>query len=305
MAIFGPTVEVNPPKRTQRMGRILETVQVHVPEEMSQNERDQLFFQSGVGAERWKMGVEWRPDGLCLPAWSWGDYCQTEEDVKDEGRIDTNAIGTAYPITVGGSYTCSTFSGETLDERVAHAWRAMELGQNWQIERELWSGAIATQQGTGNFFLTNGDAEDLTGDGVDPLTWTTALARLQSELVTCLGDATGVIHMSAYAFSLYTVSGQVYKDPETGVFRDCFGNVVVAGAGYEPDNEPEFSTLYGTGPIVVLLGVPQVVGSNETVATDRQVNDVTVRVEREASVVVDDCCVLSVDADFEWPVPAT
>jgi hypothetical protein len=169
----------------------------------------------------------------------------------------------------------------------------------WQIEREFWTGVLATAGNYPNNFLANSadpNFVDLTPGGGPP-----SIARGQQILEDYLQQngfgGQGMIHVQAQSapnlLSARLVDG---PRPDTQQLLSVLGNIIVPGAGYPgtgPDNE---APATGTAWIYATDVVEVRVDSDENVkvfpetfaeALDRKTNLVRFRAEKFAAATWD------------------
>lgn len=197
----------------------------------------------------------------------------------DDGSRSAGAAAPSTNTTAGiGSYTnapvntvippllvvedfCSASGFEQRDFK-GRALRLLDNATPQALEKEFWTGALATAKGYPNRFLTDANIVDLT-PGAGPPSIARGLQILQGALATCGFGGQGMIHVQAQTapnlLSVRRVGNLLY---------DIFDNLVVPGVGYP-----------GTGP----GGAAPAAGTAWMYATDL----VAARVEDEGTVFPD------------------
>lgn len=206
------------------------------------------------------------------------------------------------PFTIEAIDRCTTF-GYLKHDVEARAVAALEACTQQALERELWTGAIATANGyTTNRFLASPDSQNITPGSTGDADGTAVkirygLALLEGALASCGCGTRGTIHVThdvASALQLKAVDNHL----ETAV-----GNYVVAGSGYTgtgPDGATPATGqwIYATGPVNVRLGRSLPIGDSMAQQVDRTNNTWEVHAERPAAITWDGCCAFAVHVDL-------
>jgi hypothetical protein len=234
--------------------------------------------------ERWE-------DGLTFPANAQGrirlyDPCGGPDVVLLDRPAD--APDDVDPFVVQTWHTCSTGTARPSDEDRAQALEQLDALTPFAVERELWTRDLARVSALPNRGLTATAADvaagltravDLTptpGTSVSPIA---AVGLLEEALGAHLGRSYLHVGLRGATFLPATADGNV--------LRTKLRSVVVPGSGYPgtgPDGTaaPAGSTwVYGTGPVTVWLGAPNVPADGAEVI-DRNTNTRTIRAERLA-----------------------
>ena len=156
---------------------------------------------------------------------------------------------------------CSTWG---LDERdfKGRALRLLENAQHQALEKEFWTGALATAKGWPNRFLADANVTDLTPGGGPPSV-TRGQQILQDALASCGFGGQGMLHVQPQ-----TAPNLLGARRVGNLLLDVFDNIVVPGVGYP-----------GTGP----NNVAPAAGTAWMFATDL----VQARTEEEGTVFPD------------------
>lgn len=254
--------------------------------------------QNAAGDERWGNGILF-DSAACGGDVAVYDICAPagRADSTGGGVIDVEAFIISAPMK------CSAMGANPLDLK-ARAKRKLLACQSKAVEKELWSGALMTN----NPRLAHPDASDFGG----PLDPTDALAVLEQVLADCGCGSRGVIHATVKTASLLTSKGLIEAKDEPGfrrpVLQTKLGTIVVSGSGY-PGTSPSgagggtgtTNYMYGTGSVKVLLGEPVVYPEDLSMAVDRATNTIIFNAERPAIAFFNPCCHVAVSVT----VPAT
>lgn len=193
-----------------------------------------------------------------------------------------------YPFDVKTTIQASTMGTRPADLLV-DATRALDVVLQKNIEREFWTGGIASQLTAPipNRYLAQTGSVNVTPGGSTTVGVKTkhGVALLER----ALGDATigskGVIHATRDVASvLENVSNK------TGVLTTQLGNFVVAGSGYTgtgPGNTAvteHLRWMYATGPVTVRVGKVNVVPEEVGQAIDISTNTIKYFVDRPAAI---------------------
>ena len=267
---------------------------------------------------RWQAGITFEPvgcgqyGGFHVPCNPGGET--PESLTVKSAEVPSVAIVEYEPYTVWHADACSTatfqsrdFSGRALARYVAN--------ESAYMAQELWDGAVATGAGYPNFYLANGDSDDV-GNGV-AFTADLALARLQDAAFSSGGYAGRVmVHAPRDIASLWYRNGIVRR--EGALLVDAFDNIVVADGGYSgtgPEGQTRTDSaawIYATDMVQVRRdGQVKLLPSTEEVmagaAMDRDVNFVEWRVERLVAAYPAGCLHLAIEVDLcanECPEPS-
>jgi hypothetical protein len=175
------------------------------------------------------------------------------------GNYTNQPIQTCIPWVLVVEDWCSTFGFSERDFK-GRASRLLENAQDFGLEREFWTGALAQQQGWPNNYLT-GISNNLT-PGTGPPSVKRGQQILQDYLKSSGFGGRGMIHCEPQTVP-DLLTAQV--NPGDEEIEDLRGNKIVQGSGYP-----------GTGP----GGSTPSTGTTWMYATDM----VAVRVEDEATV---------------------
>lgn len=203
--------------------------------------------------EDWVRGITWAPEHHREAIVR--DPCDNTAVIP---RGTNLAIQVAIPYLILVDDACSTFGFSERDFK-GRAKRLLENAKHKAVEKEFWTGALATDEGWPNAFLTNKETvTDLTPGGGPP-----SIARgiqiLQDALAECGFGGQGMLHVQRQtASNLLTV---IEDDPHFIVdddgMHDMFGNIIVPGVGYPglgPENKAPAagsSWIYATDMVAV------------------------------------------------------
>lgn len=141
------------------------------------------------------------------------------------GPYGNLAINTCIPWVISALDSCSSFGFEERDFK-GRALRLLENGTPQALEREFWTGALATAAGWPNRFLTDSNLVDLTPVGGPP-----SVARgqqiLQDYIATTGFGGQGMLHCQPQ-----TTPNLLNARRVGGLLLDIFDNIIVPGTGY-------------------------------------------------------------------------
>jgi len=251
----------------------------------------------------WGNGITWRPDACAPPDDPYWWICPEGEGETAVAAYETMALGEqaevhrVRPFTIWTGYQCSTF-GFLAQEAEPRARRLLEAKQSQILEKELWTGAVATLAGFPNDFLDNAPTA-LGTFGIVP-----ALAELEQAASAVSGVA--VIHAQPRVVAAWASQYLVTPSPSGRQLRTAQGTLVIPGSGYTGITQASVpsateSAAFVTGMVGVYLGPVRISSADETSSRDNSagspadsdvdttVNTMVVRVERTAAVVFDNC----------------
>ena len=250
-----------------------------------------------TNGDRWQAGLAWRPEA-CEPPTNpyWWTCADTGGAAPATTKVsqDPEAVVRYRPVDVWVGVKCGNMAAGDEFEREAR--RALEAFQSFLIERELWTGAIATLASFDNDFLMNAPTA-INGAALTP--YVTALGELEQALATCQPGQVGMIHAQPRTVTTWIQNGLVTPEPNGRRLRTALGTIVVPGAGYPGTGTglaaatKDASFAYGTGLVRVFLGPVEVFPDFE-----RSQNTQIVRAERAVAAVMDECCLVSVQVDL-------
>lgn len=217
----------------------------------------------------------------------------TSERVEVNNFSDSGVNITASVVVGSGSFTrtyipfqievrlrTSTF-GVTTSEVEQLAKTYMDIVTQKAIEREFWTGEIATAAGfTENRFLTGPTATALVGGHAPRVD----LGLLEQSLADCGIGEVGVIHIPHSVAAVLDLDIHKKGYPETKA-----GNKVVVGSGYVNET-PLTPTMVATGPVEVTVGPIIKMWQTEQEAVDVTTNTVEHIFTREAAVTWSNGC---------------
>ncbi len=263
-------------------------------------ERSLLTAARPAPAGRWENGLTF-PSAVCGAVRLWADCTDETVDLIDRAPIQ---LPDYDPFVIQSWYTCSTGTSDTREQTRQIATDLLETLTPYAVEHELWTGSMARAGELPNrsFVATDDDvadrdlvrATDLTpaasaSTGVSPLY---AVGALEHALGSYPGR--GFIHAA--------LDGAAFLATQTALdgklLRTKLGSVLVPGAGYPgtgPDGDaaPDGTTwVYGTGPVTVRLGTPEV--PDDGMSIDRDTNTLEVRAERIAAATWDGCALFAI-----------
>lgn len=250
---------------------------------------------------RWQAGVTWNPE-QCGVSGRFAVDCDggTDELVAERsGRIVN-----ADPFGIFAADECSPFGFQSRDWN-GRATRQLEATQSYQIANELWTGTLSTAEGLDNQALTDSTSDTLTNAPALPVE---AFACLEQGLAECSKGRRGMLHVTPQALVHLVTNYTVVR--EGGQFVSPLGNIVVADAGYDgsgPGGVPAGASqwMYATGIVSIVLepAATLIPGSlddaqNFARALNRADNTLTVRAEKLAMYLWDQCCHLAAEVDL-------
>lgn len=223
----------------------------------------------------------------------------TPEDKAVERGID---YCTSDPFTIYSVFQCPPV-GLGVEGRKAFeiANARYDAFYERELEEIFWTGvtvdgAIEPSLATGNSSCAL-DVVDLTPVGcVSGVTPTAAIAALESALADCWpGEA--VLHANYGLFPYLAEARQVHLEGE--FIRTASGNRIALGAGYPGTGPANVAAaagttwMFGTGGIIAWRSDKWVWPENVSEATDRAINNVTVRVETTWAFAFT-CCLFAI-----------
>lgn len=253
---------------------------------------------SDGGVDRWIAGYEFQP----YPCAGGGDdggtvICAGSPAFAPSGGLP--GVVQTDPVLMWESMSCSTLTNNAaeLRERVANRLLA---STSHRLEVEFWAGAVGAA--SGNQYLADvGSMVKPNGNTATPLVH--ALAALQASAGYIGQGSRLMIHASPYTASLWFAAGVVTVDA-SGVLLDAFGNVVVAGTGYDGtgtgvvfgSNAAHWA--YATTVVNVRLSDVETVDATNT-RIDRTNNVDISTASRVGAATWDDCVHVGVKIDHE------
>lgn len=190
-----------------------------------------------------------------------------------------------YPFEVRTTINASTM-GVTPAEILDRATEAINVVIQKNIEREFWTGAIASKVSPENRSLSQTDVTNLTPSGSS----TVGIRAKQglAILERALGDATigskGVIHATRDVASVLDCSNH------DNALVTKLGNFVIAGSGYTGSGPSDAAApagmawMYATGPVTVHIGSLNVRAEDVGQAVNSSNNSIQYFVDRPAAV---------------------
>jgi len=251
----------------------------------------------------WGNGITWRPDACSAPTNPYWWICPEGEGETAVAAYQTKALGEqaevhrVRPFTIWTGYQCATF-GFLAQEAEPRARRLLEAKQSQILEKELWTGAVATLAGFPNDFLDNAP----TALGTFPIV--RALAELEQAAAEVSGVA--VIHAQPRVVAAWASQYLITPSPSGRQLRTAQGTLVIPGSGYTGSTQGSVasateSAAFVTGMVAVFLGPVRVGSADETSSRDNgagspadsdvitNTNSLVVRAERTAAVLFDNC----------------
>lgn len=204
-----------------------------------------LAQQPDASDPRWIGGYTYSPE---LPSRTARTRSMITDSVgQNVGSAEQSASVSTIPVLLTAEDQHSGFV-QTSEDWVARITRILEMYSSKLLERELWLGEIARQDGLPNRVLATNETRVIT-----PSSGPIAPQKAVSLLVGALGDAGmgGVMIHAPKRIGLQLPDG--WRNEQT--FSD-FGFVVVAGTGYPgtgPDGNGD-NWLYATEMVNVRLG---------------------------------------------------
>lgn len=167
------------------------------------------------------------------------------------GSYTNTPVVTAVPYLVIAEDSCSSFGFEERDFK-GRALRLLENSLPQALEKEFWTGALATAKGYPNNFLTNpASVVDVT-PGSGPPSVARGMQLLQDALQQCGFGGQGMIHVQAQ-----TAPNLLGARRVGNLLLDIFDNIIVPGVGYPgtgPNNvvpSPTTAWMYATDLVAV------------------------------------------------------
>lgn len=249
---------------------------------------------------RWEGGFRFQPRDCDLndelPIVGSCDVMSLAPDDADSG-VAVTVDGTAF--FPWEAARCSTV-GSTLDEVTGRVTERLGRTTSYQLEKELWTGAARRAEAAAGQYLTDGTADELSSGDPRPLAY--ALAELAQSWGTCSRGQRAMVHCTPKTAMLWVSAGVVFRD--AGLLVDAFGNVVVAGAGYDgsgadhvPDDTGDTAWAWAT-PLVSVWMSETVVASRDADRVDVTHNVDTAVAFRASGVFYDPCCAVGVNVDL-------
>lgn len=234
-------------------------------------------------------------------------------DVKKDYDGDQSPLQ-YQPFVVEVPYTCSSWGFEANDYR-GKALRQLAAGTGKAVEREFWTGELNPANINLRFWTPAANIVN-PGGWAAPVAVNVALglALLEQALASCATGSRGMLHAPPVVVQRMAQWYLIDDDSGCDNDEDCRlltrsrGDIVVAGAGYDPLVGPFAAVpapaateawVYATGMVDVRLGEPMIYPETMAEALDRATNTVTYRGERTAAVNPDGCCMFAVLVDFE------
>lgn len=254
------------------------------------------------GDNRWERGLRYLPEqcGVDTIAKTAGD-CDTGFAGFDDA-LDFPGTVDYRPPYVAVATECSAIGGQAAIDLVEErAQRLLLLSETAGIARELWRGdvAIAANPDLPNDYLGKNPTQILSGVTTRLLK---AFAELEQALADCSVVGGNTIHVAPRVVP-YLANLRVIERLPDGRLVTNQGTLVVADPGYDgsgpgqasPDATGATSWLYGTGPVDVRRGAPQMLADRNQI---RSRNDFVVYAYRPFAATFDPCCHLAVKADL-------
>lgn len=231
---------------------------------------------------RWQLdGVQWAPEqhgeGGAVEIACAGD----SPDGKPLGTHPD--INSAAPFAVYADDHCTSLGSVERDFE-SRARRQLAAVQSYLIAKEFQLGTLRDAAAGGTALSENValvDAQDIAPGGT-PLA---ALATLEQALADTFHGARTMIHVTAGTFVELAAGLAIYQPPGGQRWFSVGGSVIAMDAGYGPEGSDIF--MYGTALVSVRLSDPVLTPPTIEQATDRATNDIEVRAERLALVVLD------------------
>ena len=248
----------------------------------------------------WATGIVHEQDQKGLPANPYWWVCHEAGGAApgyDKGTGTGEDLVRFRPFDVYHGFSCSANQPIPLAEREARARRLLASVLSAAIERELWTGTVATTAGFPNDYLENAPT-DLGDFGPRR-----GLAELEQAAATVQAGAPAMIHAQPRLVTAWAAAGLVTPTASGRQLRTAMGTLVVPGAGYPgsgPDGTPgaTHSWAYITGLVRVWLGPVRVTGLGPS-ELDTSVNDRVVRAERAVVYSFDDALKHAVYIDLQ------
>lgn len=210
-----------------------------------------------------------------------------------------NAATVAFtPYGIRAEDRCSTLGFEARDY-IGRATRQLEAVTGKQVEKEFWAGAQTQASATGNQYLTDGTAVDVTATPGTAMTRQAGFEALEEALAGCGYGPRGMIHCQP---QVLPSPNQFALRREGNMLLSNLDTVVVPGVGY-PGTSPAGATptagttwIYATPLVDVRLSAPILVpdpaadGDWRFQALDRERDDIVIRAMRFAAATHDGPC---------------
>lgn len=249
--------------------------------------------------QRESVGFTFEPESC--PASGVGNPDPCNED-NDKPIPDGTPTVEAEPFYVWAGDKCSSFGSRDRDWQ-GRARRQLAATISYQVAHELWTGDQATEQGSPNMFLASPAADELTDGPVSPQD---ALALLEYGLGQCAKGQRGVIHATAALVTEWVGASLLHR--EGASLLTALDTIVVMDAGYDgssPSGQPAEDGdqwAYATGRPIIRISPEVVIPDTLAEALNRRTNKIEYRVEREAAISWDGCCLLAVEVDAPFPL---
>lgn len=257
--------------------------------------------------DRWLNGFAYAPEN-CAGAGA-GEACNPDDVEKS---VPTNLDEVAFiPFVVYAGDRCSPF--ELGRDWPGRARRLLEASEQYQIEAEFWSGAIAQNHNAGlagddpdrwpNRYLADNSQADVlnVAPTFGSMDATNALACLERALGECGQGQRGMIHATREVVTIWTARNLITREGNLLVSPN--DNIVVPGTGYDgsgPDGQPGVDGriwAYATDMVTVRRGPVLTLPTDIREALDRSDNTVTYWAERLAAATFDGCCHAAIAID--------
>lgn len=257
---------------------------------------------------RWQAkGVKWTAEQCGVSGRAAVGLCGSTDTLTAER---SGVFANATPFLVWAADECGVFGFQARDWS-GRAIRQLEATQSYQIANELWTGDLRDAEALDNPALIDSTSDTLTESG--PLSVLDAFACLEQGLSSCAKGRRGMLHVTPQALVHLVAAFVVTR--EGSQYLSPLGNVVVADAGYDgsgPGGSPAGATqwMYATGMISVQIeAAPELVpgnledAQNFARALNRLDNTVSVRAQKLAMSLWDECCHLA--AEVSLPICTT
>lgn len=246
------------------------------------------------GPDRWLGAVQFLPNicGIATPRTPLDPSCSTGSTLFESTHDDgAPALVQNTPLIYWDASVCSL--AYTTDEEVnSRATGKLDITFSWMLEYELWTGATHRAAGLTGQWLTDGTASILkSGTAIAPVR---ALAELQNAYGDCSQGGRGMIHCAPQLLTVWLNKRVIAK--ENGLYVDAFGNIIVAGSGYDGSGPSHGVDAAGDTSYAYITPMVAVRATNTAIvdATDRRY-DLTNNTNRAiawrtALAYYDDCC---------------
>ncbi len=235
---------------------------------------------------RWTNGITYEPEG-CYSG-DLVDPCGSDE--KDDPS--PRATVEWEPYGVVATYRCSAMAANGKDWQ-GIVRRRLEAVRSFQIERELWTGDLATANSWPNRFLADVDNVDILTESAG-VGLTHGLACLTQYLAETNGGQQGMIHATAQTVTHWDSLGLLRK--EGARLYNWRDDIVVGGSGYDgsdPDGNNAVTGdvwAYATDLVEVRLADVMVIGRPDDPSfVDRTLNTARIRAEQLALASWEGC----------------